>query len=171
ILDVALGLKHLHEKDVVHGYVVNVFVTSSFRACMSDFGLASIAVGMSSTQLTNSSMRARGGTLRSQAPEMLKVGHNDSESDVFALACVAYELLADKLLFHELRSPHAVITAVLVGSRPSPTVHCASHPALWDLIQDCWREQPEIRPTTAQVVERLRIPALQARATLADRLG
>ena len=70
----------------------NVFVTSSFRACIADFGLSSIVVGMSSIQLTDSSMRARGGTLRYQAPELLKGGHNDSESDVFALACVAYEV-------------------------------------------------------------------------------
>ncbi|KAJ6487027.1 kinase-like domain-containing protein, partial [Mycena sanguinolenta] len=168
ILDVALGLKHLHEKDVVHGDLktANVFVTSSFRACIADFGLSSIVVG-SSIQLTDSSMRARGGTLRYQAPELLKGGHNNSESDVFALACVCYELFTEKLPFHELRSPLAVITAVLVGSRPSPTASCATYPALWNLIQDCWREQPEVRPTAAQIVERLRISALQACATVA----
>ncbi|KAJ7325743.1 kinase-like domain-containing protein [Mycena albidolilacea] len=168
ISGVALGVKHLHAKDVVHGDLktANVFVTSSFRACIADFGLSSIVIGLSSIQLTNSSTRARGGTLRYQAPELLKGGHNNSESDIFALACVAYELLTEKLPFQELRSPHAVITAVLVGSRPSPTASCASHPALWDLIQDCWQEQPEMRPTAAQIVERLRIPALQASAAL-----
>ncbi|KAF7346628.1 Protein kinase domain-containing protein [Mycena sanguinolenta] len=170
ILDVALGVRHLHEKDVVHGDLktANVLVTSSFRACITDFGLSSIVNGMSSIQLTNSSVRARGGTLRYQAPELLNGGHNDSHSDIFAFAYVAYELLTGKPPFQELRSPNAVITAVLAGSRPEPTMSCTGHPALWDLIQDSWQEQPQVRPTAAQIVDRLRIPAIQATVTLSE---
>ncbi|KAJ6447773.1 kinase-like domain-containing protein, partial [Mycena sanguinolenta] len=91
--DMAAGLKYLHDLDIAHGNlkVANVLVTSSFRACIADFGLSSIVNGMSSLQLTNSSMRARGGTLRYQAPELLNRGHHNSQSDVFAFACVAYE--------------------------------------------------------------------------------
>ncbi|KAJ6487044.1 kinase-like domain-containing protein, partial [Mycena sanguinolenta] len=167
ILDVALGVKHLHEKDVVHGDLKtsNVLVTSSLRACIADFGLSSVVAGLSSLQFTNSSVRARGGTLRYQAPELLDEGHNNLQSDIFAFACVAYELLTGNLPFQGLHT-NAVRKAVLAGSRPSPTASCANYPALWDLIQDCWREQPEMRPTAAQVVERLRIPALGASAAL-----
>ncbi|KAF7346620.1 Protein kinase domain-containing protein [Mycena sanguinolenta] len=169
ISDVALGVKHLHEKDVVHGDLktANVLVTSSFRACITDFGLSSIVNGMSSIQLTNSSMRSRGGTLRYQAPELLIRGHHNSQSDVFAFACVAYELLTGNLPFHESRWEGAVIAALLAGSRPSPTVDCARHPALWNLIQDCWQEQPEMRPPAPHIVKRLRIPESQASIALA----
>ncbi|KAF7346610.1 Protein kinase domain-containing protein [Mycena sanguinolenta] len=164
IMDVASGVKHLHEKDVVHGDLktANVLVTSSRRACITDFGLSSIVIELSSFQHTNPSIRARGGTVRYQAPELLKGGQNDSRSDVFAFAIVAYELLTGKLPFHELPREGAVIAALLAGSRPSPTEDI--HPVLWALIQDCWEEQPEMRPTAAQVVERLRIPALASAA-------
>ncbi|KAF7346673.1 Protein kinase domain-containing protein [Mycena sanguinolenta] len=126
---------------------------------------------MSSIQLTNSSMRARGGTVRYQAPELFRGGHNNSESDVFAFACVAYELLMEKLPFHELRWESAVIAAVLAGSRPSPTAPFANNTAsqaVWDLIQDCWQENPQMRPTAAQIVERLLILPMQATATLCE---
>jgi serine/threonine protein kinase len=65
----------------------NVFVTPSFRACIADFGLSSIVAGMASILFTNSFF-----TPRYQAPELLTGGHNNSESDVFALASVVYEV-------------------------------------------------------------------------------
>ncbi|KAF7367942.1 Protein kinase domain-containing protein [Mycena sanguinolenta] len=161
IFDVALGLEHLCEKHVVHGDLkpANILVTSSLRACITDFGLSSTATAISSIQLTNSSMRARGGTVRYQAPELLRGGHNDSKSDVYAFACVAYELLTEKLPFAELRLDSAVINEVLSGSRPSVTADCTNSPKqkrIWNLIQDCWRGKSEMRPTAAEIVQQLR---------------
>ncbi|KAF7367939.1 Protein kinase domain-containing protein [Mycena sanguinolenta] len=170
ILDVALGLEHLCGKDVVHGDLkaANILVTSSLRACITDFGLSSTATAFSSLQMTNSSIRSRGGTVRYQAPELLRGGHNNSESDVYAFAYVAYELLTGKPPFAELRLDSAVITKVLSGSRPSATADCANDPrlkGLWVLIQDSWQEQPELRPTAAQLVLRLLGPDIQATTT------
>ncbi|KAF7365826.1 Protein kinase domain-containing protein [Mycena venus] len=57
ILDVALGLEHLHDLGVVHGDLKgdNIFITPSRRACIADFGLSSIITSMSSIKFTNSS--------------------------------------------------------------------------------------------------------------------
>jgi len=33
---------------------------------------------------------------------------------------------------------------------------------LWDLLQDCWHKNPELRPTAGQIVERLAGPLIQA---------
>jgi len=143
----------------------NILVTSSLRACITDFGLSSAVTAISSIQLTNSSKHARGGTVRYQAPELLRGGHNNPESDVYAFACVAYELLMEKPPFAELRLDSAVIAEVLAGSRPSATAACANNSnlkGLWDLIQDCWQENLEMRPAAAQIVGRLIGPAIQA---------
>jgi serine/threonine protein kinase len=66
ILDVALGLEHLHVMGIVHGDLRgvcgslsiflsgiswlqdNIFVTPSHRPCIADFGLSSIITSMSS---------------------------------------------------------------------------------------------------------------------------
>ncbi|KAF7377305.1 Protein kinase domain-containing protein [Mycena sanguinolenta] len=164
ILDVALGLQHLCEKHVVHGDLktANILVTPSFRACITDFGLSTT---ISSLQLATSSTHSRGGTIRYQAPELLRGGHNNSESDIYAFACVAYEIMTETYPFEQLRSDGAVITAVLRGNRPSVTAECENDPAqkdLWVLIHDCWQDKPELRPTSTQIVQRLRSPQIEA---------
>ncbi|KAJ7882056.1 kinase-like domain-containing protein [Mycena olivaceomarginata] len=169
-LDVALGLEHLHGKCIVHGDLKsdNIFVTPSFRACIADFGLSSIITTISSIQFTDSANRARGGTVRYQAPELHQGGHNDLRSDIYAFACVAYELFTGKLPFPELPTDGAVIDAVIKGRRPSQPASCSGTAALddlWKVLQHCWEEQPERRPTCGQIVERLTGTVIQATAT------
>ncbi|KAJ7857836.1 hypothetical protein B0H14DRAFT_3638027 [Mycena olivaceomarginata] len=133
ILDVALGLRYLHDKDVVHG---------DLKA------------------------RAQGGTIRYQAPELHRGGHNDLRSDIYAFACVAYQLLTGKPPFPELRTDGAVIQAVLEGLRPPQPPSCSGTPPLdgvWILLQDCWTGLPERRPTAVQIVERLVGPVIRAK--------
>ncbi|KAJ6581924.1 kinase-like domain-containing protein [Mycena capillaripes] len=159
ILDVALGLEHLHQKGVVHGDLKgdNIFITPSGRACIADFGLSSIITGTSSIQLASSS-RAQGGTIRYQAPELHQGEPNGLCSDTYGFACVVNEMLTGKPPFPELRMDAAVIKAVSEGRRPTRPISCSGTPlfdGLWNLLQDCWAEQPVIRPTAVQIVERL----------------
>ncbi|KAJ6521959.1 kinase-like domain-containing protein [Mycena vulgaris] len=170
ILDVALGLEHLHNKGVIHGDLKgdNIFVTPSRRACIADFGLSSIITSVSSVQFTYSSKPTQGGTIRYQAPELHRGGHSDLRSDIYAFAAVAYELLTRTPPFPDLRTDGAVVTAVLEGRRPPRPKSCSGTPsldALWNLLQNCWEEQPAMRPTAAQIIERLMGPDIQATKT------
>ncbi|KAF7360494.1 Protein kinase domain-containing protein [Mycena venus] len=146
-LDVALGLEHLHDQGIVHGDLKgdNIYITPSGRACIADFGLSSIITSLSSAQFTNSSEQNRGGTVRYQAPELLCGEHNDPRSDIYAFACVVYEMLTGKPPFPELRTDGAVIKTVL---------------------DDCWEEQPAARPTAAHIVKLLMGVAIMAKKTL-----
>ncbi|KAJ7698235.1 kinase-like domain-containing protein, partial [Mycena metata] len=160
ILDVALGLEHLHDTGVVHSDLKgdNIFVTPSGRACIADFGLSSIITSASSIQFTHSSKPTQGGTIRYQAPELHEGGDSDTHSDVYAFAGVAYEILTGAPPFPDLRTDGAVVKAVLRGDRPSQPSSCSGTPSLdgvWKLLQDCWEEQPARRPTAAQIVQRL----------------
>ncbi|KAJ6507791.1 kinase-like domain-containing protein [Mycena vitilis] len=164
ILDVALGLEHLHQQNVVHGDLKadNIFVTPSHRACIADFGLSSIVTSESS-MLSESSKHSHGGTTRYQAPELLRGSCNDPCSDIYGFACVAYEMLAGKAPFSELRMDGAVAAAVLDGCRPSRP-ECCSAPmdGLWDLLQSCWDQEPAKRPTATEIVRWLMGPNVQA---------
>ncbi|KAJ7628448.1 kinase-like domain-containing protein [Roridomyces roridus] len=160
ILDMALGLEHLHAKGVVHGDLKgdNIFVTPSRKACIGDFGLSSIITSMSSVQFTHSSRNTQCGTARYQAPELYPAGQNDRRSDIYSFACVAYELLTGMAPFSNLTRDLAVIMAVREGHRPARPPSCTGTPALdalWRLLQDCWQGEPQSRPTASQVVERL----------------
>ncbi|KAJ7679066.1 kinase-like domain-containing protein, partial [Mycena polygramma] len=179
ILDVALGLEHLHEQNVVHADLKaeNIFVTLSGRACIADFGLSSIITSKSSMLFKSSSKQSHGGTTRYQAPELLRGSRNSLCSDIYAFACLAYEvtgcllkfdpLLTGSTTFPDLPNDAAVITAVLDGRRPSRPESCSGSPslnALWNILQSCWDQEPAKRLTAAELVSRLRGLDIQATA-------
>jgi serine/threonine protein kinase len=110
VLDVAIGLEHLHNQNFVHGDLkavrvsvcvaplrpligiqINVLVTRSGRAVIADFGQSSIFMN-SGIPALSSTVQQSGGTLRWQAPELLKGSLNSVESDVYAFAGVCYEV-------------------------------------------------------------------------------
>ncbi|KAJ7041068.1 hypothetical protein C8F04DRAFT_188278 [Mycena alexandri] len=170
MLDVALGLQYLHEQKVIHGDLkaINVLVTPSRRACICDFGLSSI-VNEVTLRLTQSSSIAQKGTSRYHAPELLRPrGKKNFASDVYAFGCVCYEILTEHVPFHEEKSDIAAILQVLNGGRPSRLASCMGTPqldSLWDLLQRCWEDKPEMRPTASQIVEQLVGPLIQATTT------
>ncbi|KAJ7788301.1 kinase-like domain-containing protein [Mycena olivaceomarginata] len=165
ILDVALGLQYLHDQNVVHGDLkgLNILITHSGRACIADFGVSAIANAMS-VRFTHSTVTyARGGTTRYQAPELLRrESENHFGSDVYAFASVCYEIMTGKVPFHDVYNDATVMFKILGGERPlRPLMGSLGTKALdnlWELMQNCWKETREIRPTASQVVERLISP-------------
>jgi len=70
--------------------------------------------------------------------------------------------------FHELTNDPKVIFAVLAGKRPSRTLSCAvtvEVDSLWELLQKCWEEQAEKRPTAPEIVQQLVGPSIRATTT------
>ncbi|KAJ7367870.1 kinase-like domain-containing protein [Mycena albidolilacea] len=160
IADVAKGLEYLHSNNVVHGDLktVNIMVTPSGRACIADFGLSSI-VDELSLNIMFSSRSGWAGTVRYQAPELLTSERSSHfGSDVYAFACVCYEILTGKVPFFEIANEMAIAIKVInEGARPSkPEV--VSPEYLWLLVDDCWRQKADERPTTAIILQRLRQP-------------
>ncbi|KAF7377585.1 Protein kinase domain-containing protein [Mycena sanguinolenta] len=172
ILDVALGLQYLHEQKVVHGDLkgLNILVTPSHRACIADFGISSI-VDSITVQFTHSTVTARAGTSRYQAPELFRM-ENPAKihygSDIYAFACVCYEILTGRVPFHELQNDMAVIVKVTGGYRPSrPTSSSGTSmfDNLWELLRSCWEGEAEKRPAAFEVVGRLEDPSIGATPT------
>ncbi|KAG6850018.1 hypothetical protein H0H93_002467 [Arthromyces matolae] len=99
-LDTASGVEYLHQNDIVHGDLkgVNVLVDYSGRACLGDFGLASVDDPEIIRWTSQSTIASKGGTTRWQAPELLLSEdvidklYNTKASDVYAWACVCYEV-------------------------------------------------------------------------------
>ncbi|KAJ7130862.1 kinase-like domain-containing protein, partial [Mycena filopes] len=171
---VARGLEYLHNQHIIHGDLkaINVLVTPSRRACICDFGLSSIAdVTLQLAQSTTSTTLQ--GTHRYYAPELLRpMGPGPSKkqftSDVYAFACVCYEILTGNVPFHEERNDMAVMFRVLDGARPPRPASCTGTQqldSLWELLQSCWEAKPEDRPVASQIVQQLQGPLIQATTT------
>ncbi|KAJ7779227.1 kinase-like domain-containing protein [Mycena metata] len=169
ILDVARGLQYLHEKNVVHGDLkaINILVTPSGRACICDFGLASIVNEI--TLRLHSTTKAQGGTARYYAPELFQGNSKKNfASDIFAFACVCTEILSGEVPFHESPNDMAVMHKILHGERPTRPPSCSGTTqldTLWELLQNCWRDEADKRPTAAQIVARLVAPSIGAMTT------
>ncbi|KAJ7235048.1 kinase-like domain-containing protein [Mycena rebaudengoi] len=161
MLDVSFGLEYLYQNHVVHGDLkaINVLVTPSRRACITDFGLSSIA-DVVTLRFTHSTVIAKGGTTRWQAPELLRGEHpNHYGSDIYAFACVCYEVLTGKAPFYEIQRDVAIIFKVVAGERPSRPPGSGADPllmnSLWTLLEECWADNAENRPEAPQIVKRL----------------
>ncbi|KAJ6594696.1 kinase-like domain-containing protein [Mycena capillaripes] len=154
VLDIALGLDHLHSFKLVHGDLkaINVLVTRSGRAVLADFGLSSVT---DSKILSSTSTSKGGGTMRWQAPELFRGSRNSFASDVYAFSCVCYEIFTGNLPFCELPSDVAVMYQVTMhGQRPKRSSGIPDD--VWTLMTECWNEVPRERLSAEQIVFRLR---------------
>ncbi|KAJ8077648.1 hypothetical protein PM082_002081 [Marasmius tenuissimus] len=132
--DVASGLVHLHGMKIVHGDMkgVNVLITPEFRACIGDFALSHVAYSHAVNLSTSSTSRGKG-TTRWLAPELLNPELSTvstEQSDMYAYGCVCYEILADRVPFHDL-TDGAVIFAVLLRQQHSPRPEGLDDDAIW----------------------------------------
>ncbi|KAJ6530685.1 kinase-like domain-containing protein [Mycena capillaripes] len=176
ILDAALGLEYLHNQKIVHGDLkaFNILVAPSGRACIADFGLSTIANAVT-VGFTHSTAKAQAGTARYQAPELFQEedpARIHYGSDVYAFACVCYEILIGKVPFHELPNDMSVMMAVARGRRPLQPTSCSGTAALdslWELMENCWQQQVAIRPTASEIVEQLTGPAIGAKSASSTR--
>ncbi|KAF8201267.1 kinase-like domain-containing protein, partial [Mycena galopus ATCC 62051] len=173
ILDVALGLQYLHEHNVVHGNLQghNILVTPSRRVCIDDFRVTSISQTIMQAVIVGFSESMRRGEACNRAPELFRDEQAHFGSDVYAFACVCYEvsqayfyllpamIMTGLLPFHDLRyKPVIVMIKVSEGARPSRPKSCSGSTALdglWALMQDCWEGKAEMRPSASEIVQRL----------------
>ncbi|KAL0570532.1 Receptor-interacting serine/threonine-protein kinase 1 [Marasmius crinis-equi] len=155
VYDVAAGLSYLHERKIAHGDLksVNILVTPDERACIGDFGLSRVADSHGFRLSTSTSSQVKG-TIRWLAPELLEPPcHLSTRSDIYAYACVCYEILTGNAPFHELLDG-AVIVAVLVHkkhpTRPKNIAELTD--AMWEVMVSCWMHEAGLRPNAEDIL-------------------
>ncbi|EDR06616.1 uncharacterized protein LACBIDRAFT_299574 [Laccaria bicolor S238N-H82] len=164
IWDIILGVQFLHENQVIHGDLkgLNVLVNRSGRGCLADFGLANLAdediLRWTSIQTTG---HQSNGTLRWQAPELIDPPSEESAkatpaSDIYSFACVCYEIYTGHIPFHRITRDITVMKKVIDGSRPPrPAGTTFLSDEIWKVIEMCWNQQPQGRPSANSVIEQL----------------
>ncbi|KAJ6822039.1 lysM domain receptor-like kinase 3 [Iris pallida] len=178
-LDAARGLEYIHEhtKDhYVHRDVKtsNILLDNTFRAKISDFGLAKLVVKTADGEASATKVV---GTFGYLAPEYLRDGLATTKSDVYAFGVVLFELISGKEAITraegtvftntERRSLASLMLAVLKKSSNSLNMgslkeHIDSslmdlypHDCVYKmamLAKQCVDEDPILRPDMKQVV-------------------
>ncbi|CAG8729601.1 7093_t:CDS:2, partial [Acaulospora colombiana] len=152
----------------------NIIVDDEGRGRISDFGLARIMSGGQRTGLTTDTSHT--GTLRYLAYELVNTeGHiiPTKEGDVYALGCLALELIFLQVPYAEHTNPGEIYK--LIGSNTPPAVEVPVDGApseqiqdLWTFLQRCWDIDPKSRPTVQDCQQYVRDHKAELLTALGD---
>jgi serine/threonine protein kinase len=137
----------------------NILISDDHEACIADFGLSKY-LDQSPTSTVNR------GNIRWLAPELLDqefprgdlTPYNEA-TDIYSLAMTTIEIYTSSSPFHHLRYDANVEVALSDEGRPSRPeageVSDGIDDFVWDIIQECWAQEPRHRPSACDVRQRL----------------
>ncbi|KAL8043190.1 hypothetical protein ABFX02_09G102800 [Erythranthe guttata] len=188
-LDAARGLEYIHEHTKPH-YVhrdiktSNILLDGSFRAKISDFGLAKLLMA---NEVEESVTRVVG-TYGYLAPEYLRDGLATIKSDIYAFGVVLFEMVSGKEAMTRTAERRSLVSIMVAALRNSPDSMTMSSlkdhidPSLIDLCphdclfkmailaKQCVDDDPILRPDMKQVVislSQILLSSVEWEATLA----
>ncbi|KAG6398050.1 hypothetical protein SASPL_139500 [Salvia splendens] len=189
-LDAARGLEYIHEHTKPH-YVhrdiktSNILLDGSFRAKISDFGLAKLVATANDGE---ESVTRVVGTYGYLAPEYMRDGLATTKSDVYAFGVVLFEMVSGKEAMTRSAERRSLVSIMVAAMRNSPdSMTMASlkdhvdpnfmdlypHDCLFKLAilaKQCVEEDPILRPDMKQVVislSQILLSSVEWEATLA----
>ncbi|PRP80214.1 hypothetical protein PROFUN_12100 [Planoprotostelium fungivorum] len=143
ILQIALGLQHLHSEKVIHRDLAarNILLTSDLVCKVSDFGLSREQKQGVEESKTESNV----GPLKWMAPEAIHNQLYSIQSDVYSYGIVVWEILNTSEPYPGISPVEAAVT-VLNGLRP-PIDHLdVGLKDLNDIMSACWQLEANKRP-------------------------
>lgn len=147
--DVAVALDYAHKRNVVHRDVKpeNILLTAG-TAVVADFGIAKMVnSGSKGNSLTRAGIAV--GTVAYMSPEQASAGAIDGRTDIYALGCVLFEMLAGRAPFVG-KTTRAVVAAHF--TEPVPSLHALRAevaPAMEVVLAKAMAKNPEDRFVSA----------------------
>jgi serine/threonine protein kinase len=140
----AAGLLSAHEAGIAHRDLKpsNVLLTSSGGVKIVDFGLARY---LSADEPGTTAFGQIVGTPRYMAPEQLAGDRGDSRSDLYALGCIAYELLHGRPMFGAPRFSELLIERARWTLPAAERIREGLPPAMYGILEDLLESDPERR--------------------------
>ncbi|CAE6509743.1 unnamed protein product [Rhizoctonia solani] len=161
ISDILAGLEYLHTRDppIVHGNINagKLFVDAEGNTKIGEFGLAALCYPLAPL----ASAITFTGFSRWMSPELLDVDPDDDAlivsttfSDIWALGCTIFEVVAEKLPYSECAHDVKIQRAIIRGEKPGrqdSLVEDECGRRLWPILESCWSMDPHERPAIGNI--------------------
>ncbi|XP_029434431.1 receptor-interacting serine/threonine-protein kinase 4 [Rhinatrema bivittatum] len=164
IHETAVGMNFLHcmSPPLLHLDLkpANILLDAHYHVKISDFGLAKWN-GLSHSH--DLSMDGLCGTIAYLPPERIKEKNRcfDTKHDVYSFAIVMWGILTQKKPFAEEKNILHIMVKVVSNQRPELSVLPKPRPQecniLIKLMQSCWQEKPEKRPSFQEITSETEI--------------
>lgn len=155
-VQIARGLCYIHDLHLLHCDLKgkNILIQ---RAQHSEDILAKIIdFGSSRTLYYEPELEIPVGTPQWTAPEVSQRKGYTLKSDIFSLGMVYYEILTAQQPFHDVERTLEVTSLIEKGRRPAISKqHSSWCPTFPKIIEKCWHQKPEKRPTSKEVIDML----------------
>ena len=141
IVQTAAGLGYANRMGVIHRDIKpsNLMLTDTGQVKIMDFGIARIR---GTQRLTKSGLL---GTYAYLAPEQFRGGEGTEQSDLYALACVAYEMLSGNIPFDAPTEAEMMRGHLELPARSLRDILPGLNPAVDDAIQRALAKDPAAR--------------------------
>ncbi|XP_014796222.1 PREDICTED: receptor-interacting serine/threonine-protein kinase 1 [Calidris pugnax] len=166
VLEITEGMLYLHEQGFVHKDLKpeNILVDTDFHIKIADLGVASFKNWSRLTheetvrqKQIKTTCQNNAGTLFYMAPEHLSCLHVKpvEKSDVYSFGIVMWAIFAEKEPYEHGINEAQICFGIMNGNRPDIKEITNKCPVeIIDLMQECWDQEPEKRPTFAEIRQR-----------------
>ncbi|KAL8166513.1 hypothetical protein V2J09_008012 [Rumex salicifolius] len=151
-VDVAKGMNCLHTSHptIVHRDLKtpNLLVDNNWVVKVCDFGLSRLK------HHTFLSSKSTAGTPEWMAPEVLRNEQSNEKCDIYSFGVILWELATLRIPWHGLNPMQVVGVVGFQDKRLEIPKEVDT--VVTQIIQDCWENDPSLRPSFAQLIPRLR---------------
>merc|ERR1712137_859986 len=154
LCDAAKGMAYLHSRNVIHRDLKprNLLVGRDWTCKVADFGASTIQVHTSKTMTVI-------GTPSYMAPEVLAHTKYSEKADVYSFGIIIVEVYTGETPysgpeFADIRNQVQLISRIVKDHLHPDTSKLP--PELAHLVYDCWHDEPDLRPSFAEIIIRLR---------------
>lgn len=153
---IASAMKFLHQYDIIHRdlNLKNVLLDSKKRPKIGDFGLSKITRSKNKT-LEESTYTTKG-TPFYMPPELLESNMYSKAGDVYAFAIMVFEIMTLKKPYCQYNNLNFSRLSKMVIEGVRPEIDSPIPDAYKELIESCWKQDSESRPTFEEIADVLK---------------
>src|SRR6266542_6471964 len=144
------GLNHLHNQKIIHRdfHSGNILYENEWDIVISDLGISKSSI----SSIDNDDDEIYG-VISYMAPEILQGKDYTTASDIYSFGMIMWELITGRMPFWDQNNDIELIIKICKNFRP-PIIKNTPK-GYNELMQECWDSDPNKRPTTFDILEKL----------------